>query len=370
MQTEMKPLDAAAMEKLAKFNAQFQRSCASPPQETPRLQLDGQAVLDKYIAGADAAAMSGAEFYAMIGTIKRQHGPKGESLEAELMKVTRQKDKKLRLAEWLGQHFAPAPTAMHEAPPKMPPSPARQALASMPGLNLTNTLNGAAAAAQPHHQPPPMTARPALAGNQMAELMGCPSPAGTPAPPLTARPSTAPAHQAAPVQNMHVVFQSYVSGRDHLKMSGAEYHSLIAWLRAHGHHELEDSLMKVRLLGDKKFHLVKYMKEKCTELLHPAVAPPQPPPAAPSVHIPALAIPQPVIMGGAQVAEIAPPQQMAPQQVAAAAPQPNLAQGISALEATISRLEESFAFAVECMQTDMAHAKEQLRQLRAAAGQA
>ena len=50
----------------------------------------------------------------------------------------------------------------------------------------------------------------------------------------------------------------------------------------------------------------------------------------------------------------------------APAANPAVAHSVATLEATLQRLEESFAFAVECMQTDMAHAKEQLRALKAA----
>ena len=90
------------------------------------------------------------------------------------------------------------------------------------------------------------------------------------------------------------------------------------------------------------------------------------------------------MMGGAQVLQVAPPYMPPmPQPVPAAAALPPppaavaaavppaggaVAQHIVTLEATIQRLEESFAFAVECMQTDMAQAKEQLRQLKATVG--
>ena len=40
-------------------------------------------------------------------------------------------------------------------------------------------------------------------------------------------------------------------------------------------------------------------------------------------------------------------------------------EGIEKLELYMSRLEESLGFAVECMQTDLAHAKEELRKLKA-----
>ena len=38
---------------------------------------------------------------------------------------------------------------------------------------------------------------------------------------------------------------------------------------------------------------------------------------------------------------------------------------VLALEATLGRLDESFSFAVECMQTDMAAAKAELAKLKA-----
>ena len=52
----------------------------SPLKEAPPPRvLDGGAVLDKYMTtGAGAGQMSGAEYYALVGHIKRQHGPKGE----------------------------------------------------------------------------------------------------------------------------------------------------------------------------------------------------------------------------------------------------------------------------------------------------
>ena len=129
------PMDDAARAKLAKFNAQFQRSVASPLSETintPRLELDGSVVLQKYVGGADAGSMSGAEFYAMVGHIKRQQGARGEALEAELMKINRQKDKKLRLAAWVNENIAPAQPATMYAPA----SPAPRGIPEMPRLDL------------------------------------------------------------------------------------------------------------------------------------------------------------------------------------------------------------------------------------------
>ena len=375
--------------KLAKFNAQFQRSVPSPLAETqtPRLELDGSAVLTKFIApGSDASTMSGAEFYAMIGHIKRQHGEEGERLEAELMKLSRQKDKRLRLGEWVAAHYGSAnPTANAPSSP-----PLAATMPAMPKLDFS-----AAVTESQTEQPPPvraaLTARAnlAMAGGAMADLLGAPSPRAASGA-QTARPSTAPAVHEAPPADMSVIAASYAAGRDHLKMSGGEYYSLVAWLKASGHPELEDMLMKVRMLGEKKWHLVKYLKEKCGAIIpQGGGAPPQAAPAAP------LAAPPPI------AAVMAPPQQPSvtamyepPPQMPGYAPAPPpgympaappvaptgtpaavamapgnaaaIAQTVTTLEQTLQRLEESFNFAVECVQTDLAHAKEQLRQLKAA----
>lgn len=306
---------------LTKYNAQFQRSSNSPLADVtaaPRLELDGAQVLHKYSSGGSPPTeMSGAEFYAVIGHLKRQHGPKGEALEMELMKISRQKDKKIRLADWISEHYAQPPPAAEAAPPPMSP-----AMPQMPRLDLAT-----AAAAPPVARP--NTARPDYnTGSQMADLLGSPRAAPHNNGSMTARPSTAaaaphmpPAHVPAPVADMSVIFASFCSGRDHLKMTGAEYHSLIAWLKSKGHSDLEDQLMKVRLLGDKKFQLTKYMREKCSDLL-PATAggpitqehyetPGLPPPAAPTA---------PVQMGHAEVLEVHHPPPPLPAAVAPAAP--------------------------------------------------
>jgi hypothetical protein len=118
------------------------------------------------------------------------------------------------------------------------------------------------------------------------------------------------------------------------------------------------------------------VREKCADLAASAVGHPT------EVDV---AIPPPVAMGSAQVYELsqhqpppmmpqhaqvqAPPPMAAPMAPAPGAPPAGYAAAVTALETTIARLEESFAFAVECMQTDMAAAKEQLRQLKALAGQ-
>ena len=45
-----------------------------------------------------------------------------------------------------------------------------------------------------------------------------------------------------------------------------------------------------------------------------------------------------------------------------------VAEGIRTLEGTLGRLEESLNFAVECMQTDLSHAKQQLAALKSQVG--
>ena len=272
MKQELVTSAAMALEgdKLAKYNAQFQRSVASPLQETaaPKAPaLDGAVVLDKYI-GQDmtvARSMTGAEFYSMVGHIKRQEGPRGEALEQELMKITRQADKKIRLVDWVTQNIGggvtapspavvkPAVNAMENMPPAGTPSKSISVAAHMaPDLGISRldlssamgterNVGGGAETARGR----PNTARPQLGGSAMAGLLGS-SPKGE-APPLTARPSTA---DAAPtggaVQDMSVVMAAFVGGRDHLKMSGSEYYSLVAWLKSKGHESIEDTLLKVK----------------------------------------------------------------------------------------------------------------------------
>ena len=392
---------------LKEYNAQFQRSIASPEALSDKKKpvvLDGAAVLDKYIGGESAAAMTGAEFYALVGHIKRQHGQRGEALEQELMKVTRQMDKKIRLLDWcttnLGRKEEPIaqPTAAIQAaaaamanenlPPAGTPS---RPMATKPALEMSvNKLDlsglggerdvGASTAR-------PSTARPQLGGDAMAGLLGAaPTTGAATARPATATPPGKPAAAAAqPPADMSVVMAAFMSGRDHLKMSGAEYHSLLTWLKSKGHENIEDTLLKVRSLGDKKFHLVKYMREKCATLLPPnatmAIPPMEAAAAATTtvvdvsdaatVAVPPLAV-APVQMGNAQVLQldqtmgsqvmqaVAAIQQAAPVQSGGA-----VLEGIRTLEGTLGRLEESLNFAVECMRTDLAQAKAQLNQLKA-----
>ena len=119
---------------LKEYNAQFQRSIASPEALSDKKKpvvLDGAAVLDKYIGGESAAAMTGAEFYALVGHIKRQHGQRGEALEQELMKVTRQMDKKIRLLDWCTTNLG-----RKEEPIAQPTAAIQAAAAAMANENL------------------------------------------------------------------------------------------------------------------------------------------------------------------------------------------------------------------------------------------
>lgn len=409
-------------DKLKAFNAQFQRSDASPLAErtAPKATLDGANVLHKYMGGEDAQSMSGAEFYAMVGHIKRQEGAKGDALEAELMKISRQKDKKIRLIDWVSQNLGPPAAAAPVAPPPQQQMPAAPAKAATPTPVATENMPPAGTPSRMGNAPPPAmdfnvsrldlssamnaerdvggaetargrpaTARAQLGGSAMSDLLGAPA-SGS----LTARPSTAP---GGAVQDMSVCASAYVGGRDHLKMSGSEYFSLIAWLKSKGQDNVEDNLLKVRTLGDKKLHLVRHMKESCEHLLlnvsggsppvdvsEPTIATAPPVHVAPSATI---AAPQPVaptapqhiaaagghadIASAASIQSAAIAQAVATiQQAAGGAATPAVVEGVRTLEGTLGRLEESLQFAVECMQTDLGHAKEQLAALKAHVGMA
>ena len=416
------------------FDAQFQRSCASPLQEKPsRPEIDGAAVLARFVnTGVDAGEMTGAEMYAAIATLKKSKGPKGDALEADLMKISRQKDKKIRLVEWCAEQAKDLAASNPElGVASLGASP--RAAPAMPRLDLQG------ATAVPVRMGPPkeagvgdligqsprreMPARPATAGSMTARgdfasgaAAAAPPKADLPAPPMTARAGG----PGAPPADMSASLATFLSGKDHLQMSGAEYHSLLAWLKTKGHPELEDKLMRVKLLGDKKYQLVKHIREHCAHLAPGAaqvgaqvmqlqhdqagLAPPQmqmqsfpaaQTPVQQQVQVPMqqmqqmqmqqmqpqqqqqqwqqpqqtplqTPVRQPAQPAPAQPAPApaaAPPAAAAPTQAGAG----SVAHGVQALEATIGRLEESFAFAVECMTTDLNAAKEQLRQLKALA---
>ena len=92
------------------------------------------------------------------------------------------------------------------------------------------------------------------------------------------------------------------------------------------------------------------------------------PPAPTPVHVPQLVMPPMPPQAALPPAPVAAAAAIPHGMHGAPAANPAVAQSVATLEATLQRLEESFAFAVECMQTDMAHAREQLRQLKAQLG--
>ena len=105
------------------FEAQFKRSGGeSPPQTTPRNVIDGKEAIAKYIDGSKAPMeMTGAELHACVAHLKTTYGGAADGLEADLMKIRRQQDKKIKLVEWVQEKegrtlfsdTAPAPLTKH-----------------------------------------------------------------------------------------------------------------------------------------------------------------------------------------------------------------------------------------------------------------
>ena len=325
------------------FEAQFKRSGGeSPPQTTPRNVIDGKEAIAKYIDGSKAPMeMTGAELHACVAHLKTTYGGAADGLEADLMKIRRQQDKKIKLVEWVQEKegrtlfsdTAPAPltdatngaaTARPTTAPPAAPAPAQETAAKRPRADVNPTVPDAPA-------PTPREASEGLSEGAAAALLA-----------------------------------DFGGGRDHLSMTGADFYGLVGWLKAHGHPELEDTLMRVKLLGDKKYQLVGYIKKHG---LGAAAAPAPPPAAAPEVM---------VVEEAASTASE--PVAVPPLALAAAAPAAPVAstpggvprQSIHALlltqEQTLTRMEESFSFAVQCMQADMAVARENLVKLRAQLG--
>lgn len=216
-----------------------------------RVIVDGATALDKVKQGACTEAdMSGAEFFAIVGHLKENHSG-GQALETDLLKVKRQVDKRRALVQWVGEQFGAA-----KAP--------------VPKLNV----------APPTNEQRPNTARGDFAAPQAAR----PMPEAPPYAPQTARPSTA---QSVAVKDMTPSLNTFAAGKEHVQMTGGEYHGIVAWLKGNGHPEVEDQLMRVKLLGDKKYQLCKYLKEN-----FPHGAAPAPPPTTAPATPPQLAAPQ------------------------------------------------------------------------------
>ena len=352
------------------FNEQFERSVADSPvrEERKRVEVDAVAAMRKFTEGGEQPTkMSGAEMFAIISRMKTEYGEKGTELEAELLKTRKMVDKKIALVDWLNQNIGPvaqpAPlterNGMAARPTTAPPMHAS-------GAMTDRSADPAAAKKRKSNEynPPPTFAKPALMADGDALAL------------LTA----------------------FAGGRDHLTMSGAEYHGLVAWLKAHGHEEIEDNLMRVKLLGDKKFQLAAFIKKVGAEAFCAAAAqsqthaPPTPTPNVQSMVIDAQ--PTPVNLATTMPTPMAAP-------MAQPAPGANVFGGAGALGANplvaiqsmeaclqvlppstlpvpitrrrprdspTQRMEETFNFAMESAQSDIAQARGQLRALRMAIG--
>ena len=167
--------------------------------------------------------MSGAEFFAIVAHLKENHSG-GTGLETDLMKVKRQQDKRRHLIEWIQQQYGTT------APP-----------AAVPALPVSHP---------PLEQQRPNTARGDFAGGAAMKNLLAEAPPPT-APPATARAESVPQPALQPVpqpaKDMSPVVNQFVSGKDHLSMSGAEFHGLVAWLKTQGHPDVEDQLMRVKV---------------------------------------------------------------------------------------------------------------------------
>jgi hypothetical protein len=59
-------------------------------------------------------------------------------------------------------------------------------------------------------------------------------------------------------------------------MSGVEMFDMIGWLKSHGHSEIEDQIIRVRLQGDKKFQLCSCARRPSPQRTCSIAAPPIP----------------------------------------------------------------------------------------------
>ena len=357
----------------SQFNQQFERSGPASPPSSPareRVQIDGASVMGKYAAGDpnEAKSMSGAEMYAILGHLKEgAHADGVAELEKSLLKLRRQPDKKIHLMEWVIANVGAA------APPK-------------PLANIDSNAR-------------PTTA-PSDGGASIKRKMEASRGLGAMQAPgeaaETPRGSAAPTPRAGSLAHadaIGLVEQFALSGRDHLSMNGAELHGLVQWLQNQGHSDIEDLLLKVRSLGDKKFHLCQYLKTHA-ETLSQAPAPVQneAPSMAATMHQPApaemmmmeappqqqmqqLALTMPPAPAPAWEAPLAaaPAEQLyAPAPMASNPPTARsggdraLVQHVMMLGQTLDRMEETFNFQVDCMREDMKKAREQLHMLNAA----
>ncbi len=326
-------------------NAQFQRSTPDTPPENkpPPTAVDAPAALARFARGTDPADMSGKEYHAMLEHLKQHqlHADEAHGLEISLMKIKGpQFLRKREFAHWIVDKLGATEAGGSPTPP--PPA----AAAAAPLTDVSNAAD--IAAARPQTAPPS-----GAAGTTPAKRHrdSCGLPRVTPA---RAAPNGLTDSEATRLLN------EFAQGRDHLTMTGKDLYALVSYLKTHGHDDIEDALMRFRVPADKKHHLVNYIKR-----VHSVV---------PIAEEPA------VEAHASQVAATAAETTAAPASNALFVGEADpLAGGalkhtppmagklqtqIATLEATLLRMEESHAFAVECMVADMSQARAQLTSLR------
>jgi hypothetical protein len=240
------------------FQAQFERSGPpSPPSTRSDQTVDGAAALRRFtVGGAPVDAMTGKEMYAIIDMLKAEHGNAGIELESSLLRLKRQLDKKIALLAWVSEnisHIAPKPPladrtntaalATEMPRPATAPSGAEMRQSSLRGPTVTPATSRVA----------DDTAILQLLNDFAGGEAGLASRWRAGGLRALEEPSmaTAPARLITPSQPP----LPHTAGRDHLSMTGVEMFDLIGWLKSHGHSEIEDQLIRVRLQGDKKFQL-------------------------------------------------------------------------------------------------------------------
>ena len=293
------------------------------------LKLDGCAALQRFTSGGfPVSDMSGKEMYAILEHLKEDHFV--GALEEDMLKLRRPFDKKERLMTWVHENLTPVPSigGGPAAPPAAPP-----------------------AAAAPQEQQRPQTA-PAQqrAGSN----------------PVVFEVDAAPPRAGA--ADAHNLIREILNGKDHATLSGNSYFGLVAYLKGSGHPELESELMRVKLLGDKKFQLVAYVKKHCAGMQMLEVVEHPPTPQQSSTEPPMQQMAQQPPMQSVQMAQMQQQMQMQMQAMQMQAIQPPasgaIQQHVQTLAQTLARMEESHAFAVECMRADMKQARGQLEGLK------
>ncbi|KAL1510540.1 hypothetical protein AB1Y20_006843 [Prymnesium parvum] len=74
----------------------------------------------------------------------------------------------------------------------------------------------------------------------------------------------------ATILDVQPLLRAFYNGRDAQLMSGGELHAIVAWLskqQGYAHADLEDKVLRIRSLGDKKNYLAKHIREQCANLI-------------------------------------------------------------------------------------------------------